>query len=344
MKYVKFYEEFIYHNSDDKLNLNIGNRNNIYHRQLEISKLEFERSYTDNDWSEILEILKNDCSEFLNEIKSDEIDPIWRGVKNKDEIGTPGIWTKTPYSNRKNLDTPNQLSDDMNDLFIDKFGIPIRSNGVFVTKSPQDASTYSDYKADAFRIKKDDRYYDLVNSTYYSTGRKTPYMVFPIGDYKYFWNESIVDLYSDNECHQWFYDYENYDYNFYDDWYDLYSDPIDNKFSEKKGIFSFNDITTHRFNNIESFKTYILENPDDFGYKGDSDFDDSEFKWIPELTFEDYKKINLVDPKDELYKIVDGYKDSGLKYVENQEVVFVCDKYYLVAEAFYPNLLKYIKG
>ena len=67
------------------------------------------------------------------------------------------------------------------------FGIKLRSEGVFATKDPKDAKVYSGYD----NIRK----------------RRQPYLFFPIGDYQYFYNPDVYDLYWEIRDQDWYYNY-----------------------------------------------------------------------------------------------------------------------------------------
>ena len=47
---------------------------------------------------------------------------------------------------------------------------------------------------------------------------------------------------------------------------------------------------------------------------------------------------------DNVKKIISGYQKSGLDKVTNQELTFICDKYYLVDPGFYQKFIEYLKN
>jgi len=75
---------------------------------------------------------------------------------------------KDVRTNRKPLGTYKELHDILNDLFYKKFGWKPRSEAMFCTGSDEIATDYG-----------------------------TPYIVFPIGDFKYLWSPKIFDLFTE---------------------------------------------------------------------------------------------------------------------------------------------------
>ncbi len=182
MKYLKYYENFApvkrYEISD------------YYNRTFKGKYIENE--YTNIDFNKIIEILERDCSKFLSELKDKEQNPIFRGYRKI--IGSEiidGIYKKTARTDRRAKDMNVGISEDLDNRFKEKFGIYLRSSGVFATKNPDTSDDYG-----------------------------TSYMFFPIGDYKYYANLAIRDLYStvydsllnDREIEaQWEYKYNKID-------------------------------------------------------------------------------------------------------------------------------------
>jgi len=144
----------------------------------------FNDKYSDEDWDNILKLLKRDCSKFLNELSEYKTDPnnkyewitLFRGASNVDEIGVNGMWIKSSYDgDRKPKDMSKKIHNIFDSLFKKKFGEKLRSSGIFTTKNSLQAGDYG-----------------------------APYMFFPIGNYKYYWNYYIDDLFSDIEMEPWY--------------------------------------------------------------------------------------------------------------------------------------------
>jgi hypothetical protein len=191
-----------------------------------------EEEYDDEEFKEIISILENECKQFLDEVKEGKVGPIFRGAKNVDDTYTKGLGVKVSRIDRTPLDTRKDVSEILDNCFEEKFGLKLRSSGVFASKLPMVASDY---------------------------GR--PYLFFPIGDYEYFWNPDVKDLYGDIQNAHWYYANE-----------------------------------------------------------------------------EEAKQESQRD----LEEIVYGYVNNQMDKIVDQEITFVCDKYYLVDPAFYVKYLEYL--
>jgi hypothetical protein len=126
-----------------------------------------DKHYSDNEFNEILNVLEKDCSQFLDELSSKKQYPIFRGASNMDDV-TEGMWEKFARDDRFTRDSAGEFSEDFDDVFEKKYGVRLRSNGVFATKSPAVANSY------------DNSYY----------------IFFPVDGYKYYHNNNAVDLYA----------------------------------------------------------------------------------------------------------------------------------------------------
>ncbi len=149
MKYIKLYENF-----SPKAVKDVNIIKGYIDSATELQTEDIER---------VISLLERDCPEFLNELKNKHITPLFRGthksIKDIEEVKTDKF--RIP----KDLDM--SISNTFNDCFRAIFGVPIRSQGVFATKSPYVTQTYGTTK-----------------------------MFFPIGNYRYFWNPDVDDLYT----------------------------------------------------------------------------------------------------------------------------------------------------
>lgn len=145
MKYIKVFENFDEIDFKDIRNLK-------------------PTEHTNDDFKNVIEILERDCKPFLDEVKSNNIEPIFRSVERikLDEIG---MIKKLCRTDRRPLSTAVSVSNQLDDLFLDKFGVKLRSNGVFTSKRKE-----------------------LLYGN--------PYIFFPIGNYKYYWSTEVNDLYA----------------------------------------------------------------------------------------------------------------------------------------------------
>jgi hypothetical protein len=125
----------------------------------------FESSY--NNFEKIITILERDCLDFIKLLKENNITGLYRGYKiHETKPLIDGFWNIKSII-RKPKDT-NQLVNNLIDSgFQKKFGIPLRSKGVFVSKN---LSIVRDY------------------------GKS--FLFFPKKEFKYFWNPNIDDLFT----------------------------------------------------------------------------------------------------------------------------------------------------
>ena len=260
--------------------------------------------YDEDDFNEIIKILENKCGNFLDELKKLKQYPLFRGVRYVDGTYTRGLYYKTSYTNRRPTDLNADISNFFDESFQDKFGVKIRANGVFASKCPMVSSDYG--------IK---------------------YLFFPIGNYRYFWNTNIHDLFGDYQFVKWYKDYSDSD-EAYDEQYG--EDPYGNT----EGVWSYNgeyyspclddSIIEAKESNIELSKL-------------------SEDKvrrllvWVPEMSYVDFMKNSDEAAKKEIDKIVSEYKEGNLSEIQKQEITFICKDYYLVDVAFYTMFMEYLK-
>ena len=176
MKYMKTYEFF-----SSGFGSNISQRFSSLGSFITWAKKRYkDEEYTDEEFKEIISILEDECKQFLDEVKEGKVGPIFRGAKNVDDTYTKGLGVKGSRIDRSPVDTRRDVSEILDNCFEERFGIKLRSSGVFTSKLPTVASDY---------------------------GR--PYLFFPIGDYEYFWNPDVKDLYGDIEGEHWYYTNQN---------------------------------------------------------------------------------------------------------------------------------------
>lgn len=342
MRYIFNYKNFKLNESSVGINTNLSDRIASYESSLPIHK-DVELSSFDD----IIKILERDCSEFINELVSSGGDLLFRGIKSldgvvvEDEKSIDGLWVKSARRDRRTLDTNPDVSDLFDDMFEDKFGMRLRRQGVFATKDPQDANTYSKYHSD---IKK----------------RKS-YIFFPIGYYEYFWSPKVYDLFSDIEREKWYLYYNFGGSDFEYEWSYLYGDPRKDAFGDARGYFKLfgkkipSSVIPHRI------PSYIIDNYEKFGLeKTDSDsftkdgkvilhkttiFNHiSELEWVPDMELGEYIEDKKADVENEVYEIVKNYKKDGLDEIKRQEIIFNLSTYYVVDEKYYFKIKEWIKS
>lgn len=108
---------------------------------------------------EVREILQKDCTKYLKEVGFGQ--KLYRGTKRK----VKDITKFKPRQERKPRDTPLEVHKYLDKLFSQKFGWKARSSGVFVCADKRVVKIYG-----------------------------TPYVFFPIGNYKYLWSPEVRDL------------------------------------------------------------------------------------------------------------------------------------------------------
>ncbi len=157
---------------------------------------------SENKFEEIVDILESDCSEFLNLLRDNKISSLYRGFltsaetfRNKMGYKGPGnqsnildgVWKIEPIEKRKAKDTNWEISELIDSGLERKFGIPLRSKGVFATKNLSIASDYAGL--------------DRLKNTY---------MFFPKNGFRYFWNPNIDDLFTElRDNFDWYEEYDN---------------------------------------------------------------------------------------------------------------------------------------
>lgn len=124
---------------------------------------------------DVISILERDCKPFLDELSKYQSNLIFRGydtiIRDFELITAP--------KNRKPKDMNPIVSDKLDNLFFEYFGYYLRSEGVFATKVEYVTETYGH-----------------------------GYIFFPKGEYKYFWNKDVEDLYARlSDDSSWYYDY-----------------------------------------------------------------------------------------------------------------------------------------
>jgi len=146
----------------------------------------FETLETEMNFDKIVEILSTECSDFLDLLEKWKIKGVFRGVSSaylSDPI-VDGLWKKITQKNREPRDINPVINKKLNDEFIKKFGIPIRSSGVFATKDVSIATDYGNHP--------------------FFNGRQESFLFFPKNGFRYFWNPQINDLFTELEKLPWY--------------------------------------------------------------------------------------------------------------------------------------------
>lgn len=155
----------------------------------------FETLETEMNFDKIVEILSTECSDFLDLLEKWKIKGVFRGVSSaylSDPI-VDGLWKKITQKNREPRDINPVINKKLNDEFIKKFGIPIRSSGVFATKDVSIATDYGNHP--------------------FFNGRQESFLFFPKNGFRYFWNPQINDLFTELRDNTSFYNKDPFFWN-----------------------------------------------------------------------------------------------------------------------------------
>lgn len=296
MRYLKLYEYFMFNNMELS-----------YDYEKVFRERFVEKEFEDDDFLNIKEILERDCKKFLDELKSKNQKPLFRGVRNKDDVDN-GIYTKSSRTDRRSKDSDPGFSELFDKKFEEVLGVRLRSNGVFVTKNPNTSQDYG-----------------------------TSFMFFPVGDYEYYANPKINDLYS------------NISDNFSDEqslkftWQYRYNRPYTGSFhlSDSDGKYSYNDKIYSK--SLEDSIKDIKNDYSELSYKNNTEMK-ALMEWVPDVSWEDYLKEKVEKQNKMAEEIVNGYEEGKMENIKMEEITFICDKYYLVDTGFYDMMCNYLEG
>lgn len=250
--------------------------------------------------------LWKNCKPFLKELDKTGLAGkrfIWRGsnarVKSK-----PGIKEIIPRGDRQPKDMPYELHQEFDNMFYNRFNWYARSEGVFTTSKRSTA-----------------------------TGYGAAYLFFPTGHYSYLWSPDIEDLYS-------FTDSENLDsfgYHDYEGYYDSWEDEWRGQFGEgADGYWEYEGEQVGGF----GIDRYEAEDAAEDVFGEDPNYDPGLLTWIPDEDFNDWiysKEQEFRDQQENvMWDAVKGYKSKNLKNAikYGHEIMFNCESYYLVHQAF----------
>jgi len=242
-------------------------------------------------FEEIITMIMDKCQPVVKELLpfhySDDF--LYSGRKYKSEIFIGKI-----RKNRRPMDTPLEIHEMFDKMFKKKYGWEPRSNSIFCTGDIEQAGNYG-----------------------------KPYIIFPIGNFKYLWNPNIKDLFSNV-------------FEEPDEWEIKPDDP--------------NSILDLYYDKIDQEVRNIGENLYYKQYEGDPDTDPDIDDWIDDRYDEiiddlldkmvrENKRHNM-----EVYKeIVSEYSDRNLKkaIIEEKEIMVNCKEYIALDHYLYYDLLKY---
>ena len=115
--------------------------------------------------TDICVIIEKDCGRWL---KESGYKPVYRGMTVHDdhvnELPCKDAYLAKVRSNRMPKHSPRWLHNVLNKTFIDRIGIPLRSASLF-----------------------------CIGDYHNAVGYNTPFLIFPVGEYKYAWSPRISD-------------------------------------------------------------------------------------------------------------------------------------------------------
>ena len=116
---------------------------------------------------DLIKLLDKNCSQYKKLCEPDSV--LYRGVI---DSYITGFVERSPRSDRKPKDTPQEIHDYINNVFYKSFGWKPRSEGVFAISSVTDAGYYAHHV-----------YSDIL-------------IFIPFDGFKFIWSPDIVDLYN----------------------------------------------------------------------------------------------------------------------------------------------------
>jgi hypothetical protein len=218
-------------------------------------------------------------------------------------LSADGYCLKSVRSNRRPMDMNSTVNGLLSDAFIKKFGVSIRKEGVFSTKNADIADNYG-----------------------------SVCMFFPVGSYKYYYTKMFTDLYGYISNRLW---YRNLGIDYAS--YIRQTEFGEYCYKGENGIYrTFSGNITIAMNRIIScYKSEV---------KGmDTSTISNKMSLLPRMTLEEYNSYNEFEREKDIDYIVNTYVSDNILDVEDEEIVFVCDKYYLVDSKFYSKMRDYLK-
>lgn len=254
------------------------------------------------------------CAPFLKELRRCKDDPLLlRGIGGK--YSNKILHVKTVKGTRIPKDMDQDLSDYLDDLFLRKFHLAPRSNGIFTVSRNNIAGGYGDV-----------------------------HIIFPVGQYKYLWSTKIRDLFSDFQddiSSNWEvlvgregdFDWLQDEYN------DSYGEGSDNGHWEYKEweseASSREEATSEIAQEIADMKS-LDPNDEDYEETVQQIEEEvfNELEWYPDVDWEnfidDYIRNRRGEVEDKVEDIIKSYQTTDLcgALKSEHEITFFCKQYY----------------
>lgn len=258
----------------------------------------------------VVQTLNKDCKPIINDLRKSGNKLLWRGTK---KSKTKSIIRVTPRQDRIPKDMPGFLHDSLDDEFKEKFGWKPRGTGVFVTSSKRESRGYGD-----------------------------SYVFFPVGMYRYLYNNNIIDLFGEVDN----------DFAGYDDINDYVTDKHDDWESEWDFEYGEGAQGSWHYEGEDTGEVDIYDAidvaSDSFEGEDSEDIKSSDLEWMPDVEFDDF----LADKKNDamiyfdtyLKDIMKGYRNDnlGLAIKTKVEIMFDCKSFYIINQIFADDIEKYV--
>jgi hypothetical protein len=303
---------------------------------------------------DVSKLIKDNCKEFLNE---SEGKVLYRGYHS----GIKYWEDKRVRDNRYAKDTPQEVSDAIDDEFDGNFGWRPRSEGLFCTGDAHFAggygTIYTVWFTDGYQYIWSDNVRDLYQEI------DSDGLMSALNGDEYYWEEEYDQLYGENEDGEWLYDGEGTGESYDDDanvwvvdnviepnWREEFAEEI-SKFEEMMEY----EPDTEEYQDIETWFHKKGHDPEEFNpddqdwYEG---IDYGLFEWEASMDYDDFIEEKREEAQaameDHLYGITNGYQDNDLpEALDSGNEIMVGpggQKYYLVQQNISGLVWEYVHG
>jgi hypothetical protein len=251
------------------------------------------------------------CKPFMKDLlKNYKLHFAYRGYSSGDDV----IFRKT-RKNRNPKDTYPEIQTLLDKMFMKKFGVKPRSQGVFATPVKNDSGAYG-----------------------------VTYLFFPVGSYKLIWSSEIRDLYGDfiEKWQDIYVDIDDSDGMFEDEWYINYPEEGCWVYDGKR---VFDPGESYESDEREEAEDFVIDNLLD----DKSTFNTKKLKWTHTYTqaeinkyVKNRKKQEKEKMEEKLWLIIDKYEMGNLSAAlkSNCEMMFLCNEYYLINALYEKDVVK----